>query len=123
LRRRILEPLLVGRPTLRDTAMQALAARGHLMLCDLSGHRLFVDPGDRAIGAAMIWHGAYQRDEFDRALEVLVAAGRLRPNSVFLKLGANIGTHTVCATRSGHFARAVVFEPEPRNARPAQHER
>ena len=117
LRRRLLEPLLVGRPTLRDTVMRALAARGHLILCDLGDHRLFVDPSDRAIGDAVIWRGAYQRGEFDRVLAVLLAAGRLPPKSVFLELGANIGTHTVYAIRSDHFARAVVFEPEPHNAR------
>ena len=117
LRRRLLEPLLVGRPTLRSTVMGALAARGHLILCDLGGQRLFVDPSDRAISDAVIWRGAYQRDEFDRVLALLVTAGRLPPKRVFLELGANIGTHTVYAMRSGHFARAVVFEPEPHNAR------
>ena len=117
LRRRLLEPLLVGRPTLRSTVMGALAARGHLILCDLGGQRLFVDPSDRAISDAVIWRGAYQRDEFDRVLALLITAGRLPPKRVFLELGANIGTHTVYAMRSGHFARAVVFEPEPHNAR------
>jgi FkbM family methyltransferase len=117
LRHRLLEPLLVGRPTLRGTVMRALAARGHLILCDLGCQRMFVDPSDRAIGDALIWRGAYQRDEFDRALALLVAAGRLPPKTVFLDLGANIGTHTVYAMRSGHFASAVVFEPEPHNAR------
>lgn len=97
--------------------MGALAARGHLILCDLGGQRLFVDPSDRAISDAVIWRGAYQRDEFDRVLALLVTAGRLPPKKVFLELGANIGTHTVYAMRSGHFARAVVFEPEPHNAR------
>ena len=65
----------------------------------------------------MIWRGAYQRDEFDRALALLASAGRLPAKTVFLELGANIGTHTLYAMRSGRFARAVVFEPEPRNAR------
>ena len=44
LRRRILEPVLVGRPTLRDTVMNALGARGHLVFCDLGDVRFFVDP-------------------------------------------------------------------------------
>jgi FkbM family methyltransferase len=117
LRRRLLEPLLVRRRTLRDTVMRALAARGHLILCDLGGQRLFVDPSDRAIGDAVIWRGAYQCDEFNRVLGLLITAGRLPPKKVFLELGANIGTHTVYAMQSGHFARAVVFEPEPHNAR------
>jgi FkbM family methyltransferase len=36
---------------------------------------------------------------------------------VFVDVGAHIGTHTVYALRSGRFARAVAFEPAPRNAR------
>jgi len=117
LRRRVLEPILVGWPTLRDIVMRALAMRGHLVLCELGDLRLFVDPSDRAIGASVIWHGGYQRDEFDRALAFVAAAGRLRPDTVFLELGGNIGTHTLYAMRSRRFARAVVFEPEPHNAR------
>jgi FkbM family methyltransferase len=117
LRRRILEPVLVGRPTLRDTVMNALAARGHLVFCDLGDVRFFVDPGDRVVGAWLMWHGGWQRREIDRAISVLSAAGRLAPDAVLVDVGANIGTHTVYAMRTGRFARAVAFEPEPRNAR------
>jgi FkbM family methyltransferase len=117
LRRRILEPILVGRPTLRDTVMNALAARGHLVFCDLGDVRFFVDPGDRVVGAWLMWHGGWQRREIDRAAAVLSQAGRMAANAVLVDVGANIGTHTVYAMRTGHFARAVAFEPEPRNAR------
>lgn len=116
-RRRVLEPVLVGRPTLRDTVMNALAARGHLVFCDLGDVRFFVDPGDRVVGAWVMWHGGWQRGEIDRAVSVLSAAGRLAPQSVLVDVGANIGTHTVYAMRTGRFARAVAFEPEPKNAR------
>jgi FkbM family methyltransferase len=117
LRRRLLEPLLVGWPTLRDIVMKALAARGHLVLCDLGDVRFFVDPGDRVLGAWSMWHGGWQRSEIDRAVAVLSAAGRLSADAVFIDVGANIGTHTVYALRTGHFGRAVAFEPEPRNIR------
>jgi FkbM family methyltransferase len=113
----MLEPVLVGRPTLRDTVMNALAARGHLVFCDLGDVRFFVDPGDRVVGAWLMWHGGWQRREIDRAISVLSAAGRLAPDAVLVDVGANIGTHTVYAMRTGRFARAVAFEPEPRNAR------
>jgi FkbM family methyltransferase len=116
-RRRLLEPLLLRRPALRDVVMRALAARGHVVLCDLGDVRFFVDPGDRAVGAALIWQRGHQRAEFERAVALLSAAGRLKPNGVFVDVGANIGTHTVYALRGGAFARAVAFEPEPRNAR------
>jgi len=117
LRRRLLEPLLVGRPTLRDIVMRALAARGHLILCERGDTRFFVDPGDRVVGASLIWHGGYQRNELDRAIALISAAGSLPFDAVFVDVGANIGTHTVYALRSGRFARAIAFEPEPHNAR------
>lgn len=117
LRRAMLEPLLVGRPVLRDTVMHALAARGHLVFCDLGDARFFVDPADRVVGAWAMWHGGWQRREIDQAVVVLAASGRLPADAVFVDVGANIGTHTVYALRTGRFARAVAFEPEPKNAR------
>jgi FkbM family methyltransferase len=117
LRRRMLEPLLVGRPTLRDTVMNALAARGHLIFCDLGDVRFFVDPGDRVVGAWLIWHGGWQRREIEQAVAVLTSAGRALQDSTFVDVGANIGTHTVYALRTGTFTHAVAIEAEPRNAR------
>ena len=117
LRRAVLEPLLVGRPVLRDTVMHALAARGHFVFCDLGDARFFVDPADRVVGAWLMWHGGWQRREIDQAVTVLAASGRLAPDAVFVDVGANIGTHTVYALCTGRFARAVAFEPEPKNAR------
>ena len=67
-------------------------------------------------GLAM-WHGGWQRREIDQAVAVLAASGRLAADAVFVDVGANIGTHTVYALRTGRFARAVAFEPEPKNAR------
>jgi FkbM family methyltransferase len=64
-----------------------------------------------------MWHGGWQRRELEQAVKALVASGRLAPQSVFVDVGANIGTHTVYAMRTGCFARAVAFEPEPRNVR------
>ena len=117
LRRAMLEPLLVGRPVLRDTVMHALAARGHFVFCDLGDARFFVDPSDRVVGAWLMWHGGWQRREIDQAIAVLAASGRLVPDAEFVDVGANIGTHTVYAMRTGRFGRAVAFEPEPKNAR------
>jgi FkbM family methyltransferase len=117
LRRALLEPLLVGRPVLRDTVMQALAARGQLVFCELGDVRFFVDPSDRVVGAWLMWHGEWQRREIDQAVAVLADAGRLPADAVFVDVGAHIGTHTVYALRTGRFARAVAFEPAPRNAR------
>ena len=117
LRQALLEPLLVGWPVLRQVVTSALSARGHLVLCELGDVRFFVDPGDRVVGAWLMWHGGWQRREIDAAVEVLLAAGRLQPGAAFIDIGAHIGTHTIYALRTGRFERAVAFEPEPRNAR------
>jgi FkbM family methyltransferase len=87
------------------------------VFCDLGDVRFFVDPSDRVVGTWLMWHGGWQRREIDTAVEVLSAARRLRPDGVFVDIGAHIGTHTVYALRTGRFARAIAFEPEPRNAR------
>jgi FkbM family methyltransferase len=117
LRRALLEPILVGRPILREVVMNALAERGHLVLCELDDVRFLVDPADRVVGSWLIWHGGWQRREIITAVELLSAAGRLSRDAVFVDVGAHIGTHTVYALRTGRFARAVAFEPAPRNAR------
>jgi FkbM family methyltransferase len=115
-RRRVLEPILVGQRSFRETVLNALAARGHLVYCRTGDAAFFVDPSDRVVGSELMWHGGWQRGEIKRAIELLAEAGRLPPNAVFVDAGANIGTHTVYAMKTGCFARAVAFEPEPRNA-------
>jgi FkbM family methyltransferase len=112
----VLRPILVGNRTFRETVLNAVADRGHLIFCRLGDLSFFVDPGDRAVGAELIWGGQWARAELDRAIEVLRAAGRMPNDPVFVDAGANIGTQTVYALAGG-FARAVCFEPEPRNAR------
>jgi FkbM family methyltransferase len=110
----VLEPILVGHRSFRETVLHALAARGHLVLCRNGDASFFVDPTDRGVGAAVMWLGGWQRGELERA--VALAAGKLAPDAVFVDAGAHIGTQTVYALKSGLFARAVAFEPEPGNA-------
>jgi FkbM family methyltransferase len=117
LRRALLEPILVGWPMLRDVVMNALAARGHLVLCEVGDARFFADPSDRVVGSWLIWHGGWQHREIVGAIEILSTAGRLPADAVFVDVGAHIGTHSIYALRTGRFARAVAFEPAPRNAR------
>jgi FkbM family methyltransferase len=112
----VLEPIMVGRRSFRETVLNALAARGHLIYCRLPEGSFFVDPSDRVIGSWLMWHGGWQRREIQQAAAILAAAGRLPQDAVFVDAGANIGTQTVYALRTGHFGRAIAFEPEPRNA-------
>lgn len=116
LRRRLLEPVLVGNRSFRETVLNALAARGHLVYCRLPEGNLFVDPSDRVVGSWLMWHGRWQREELEQATALLRQAGRLSTASIFVDAGANIGTHTFYALQSGFFTTALAFEPEPNNA-------
>lgn len=94
--------------------MNALGERGHLVYCRTGDLSFFVDPGDRAVGAELVWGGQWARAELDRTIEILRAAGRMPREAVFVDAGANIGTQTVYALAAG-FSRAICFEPEPKN--------
>ena len=78
-------------------------------------HLLIVDARDRYIGGSVLSVGSFNRREFERALEVLRRCGRLGGQLTFLDVGANIGTHTIYALRSGLFDRVIAIEPAPRN--------
>ena len=97
--------------------MHALADRGQLVFCQNGDVSFFVDPSDRVVGAWLMWHGGFRRREIDQAIAILAENGRLSADAMFVDIGANIGTHTVYALRSGRFTGAVAFEPEPKNAR------
>lgn len=117
LRKAILEPVLVGGQTFRETVMNALAARGHLVLARTPFGEFLVDPSDRAVGTELLWaSGVWQRETLIQAIDVLRGAGKRTDGAVFVELGANIGTETVYALQAG-FGRAVAFEPEPGNAK------
>lgn len=117
LRRRMLEPIVLGSRSLRETVLNALGARGHLIYCQTPQGNFFVDPGDRVVAHALMWRDGWQRGEIEQMTEILSDAGRLPGEAVFVDAGANIGTHTAYALQSGRFARAVACEPEPRNLR------
>ncbi len=113
----MLEPILVGNRSMRETVLNALAARGHLIYCQQPEGNFFVDPGDRVVGHWLMWRDGWQRSEIKQMTDILVQAGRLPREAVFVDAGANIGTHTAYALGSGQFARAISCEPEPKNLR------
>ncbi len=80
-------------------------------------HAMLVHPHDKTIGVAIRRSGAYQRQELLAAVKAVeakhgVGTGGTR---VFLDIGANIGTHSVYALKSGSFDRGIAVEPEARN--------
>ena len=109
--------MLLGIRSFRETILNALADRKHLIYCQLPEGNFFVDPSDRVIGSSLMWQGRWQWEEIDEAVRVLKEAGRLKDDSVFVDVGANIGTQTVHALRAGPFSRGVAFEPENKNAK------
>ncbi|MEL6423732.1 MAG: FkbM family methyltransferase, partial [Pseudomonadota bacterium] len=65
---------------------------------------------------AVLEKGHWNRDEFERAIHILIHAGDFSLGGIFLDVGANIGTQSLYALRNGRFGRIVAYEPEPSNA-------
>lgn len=79
------------------------------------GGSTFVAWADSVITPLVIAHGHFQRTDFQRAWDI---AGRLAPRpgaTVFVDVGANVGTTTLYAQRTGAFRRIVSVEPSPDN--------
>ncbi len=90
-------------------------APGVLCLVPFVDHMLYVDPRDDKVALKLLSGRPWQKRELDRALHLLRQSGRLRPDGVFIDVGANIGAQTVYAMRSGAFARGLAIEPDPHN--------
>jgi FkbM family methyltransferase len=78
-------------------------------------HALFVDPRDHMIAFRLLSGQSWQREEFETAVATTQAVGALRPGKWFIDVGANIGTQTIYAMRTGQFCGAIAIEPEPHN--------
>jgi FkbM family methyltransferase len=79
------------------------------------GTRLCVDPKAGVIAFHLLSGRDWQREELDRAIAALRAAGALAPRKIFVDVGANIGTHTIYAMQTGLFSGGVSIEAEPAN--------
>ena len=66
----MLKPIPVGHRSSRETVLNAVAARGHLIYRRLPDAVFFVDPSDRAISTESIWRGSWQREEIDGAVSL-----------------------------------------------------
>lgn len=111
---------LVGTsPRLRGLALRTLLDRqlapGVLCRVPFDDHTLYVDPRDDKIALKLLAGRPWQRRELATAISTLREAGTLRPDAIFIDVGANIGAQSVYAMRSGAFARAIAVEPDPHN--------
>ncbi|MGH6816768.1 MAG: FkbM family methyltransferase [Hyphomicrobiaceae bacterium] len=105
----------------RQIAMRKLfaehCAASALGYVEFDDHRLFVDPRDDKIAFRLLRGRPWQRDILDTAVAVLQTAGALRSGRWFVDVGANIGTQTIYALKSGAFAHALAVEAEAGNFR------
>lgn len=81
---------------------------------DKNGLKFLYAPTDFTIGAALIDRGNWQYDELNHYLEYVSDKLRGR-RAYFFDIGANIGTQTVYAARSGLFSKVFAVEAMPSN--------
>lgn len=100
------------RPLARSQPFRTFVERDfEMVVIDCGDHQMAFDPKDQVIGATIGKTRAWFRRETELVFEALPVAG-----SVFVDVGANIGTQTIYALMFGGFEKAVCFEPSPRNA-------
>jgi FkbM family methyltransferase len=72
---------------------------------------------DRGTAWSLLVSGHLDHDFFETSLQLAEKEGILQkeaPN-IFVDAGANIGTHSVYALRSGYFDKVIAIEPHPEN--------
>jgi len=79
---------------------------------DKNGLRFLYAPTDFTIGAALIERGSWQYDELNHYLEFISARAQGK-KLYFFDIGANIGTQTVYAAKSGLFSTVFAIEAVP----------
>ena len=86
----------------------------YLVLSEASG-LTFLHVNDSVITPWVIADGHFQRDDFEIAWKECQRLAPRPPKGVFVDVGANVGTTTLYALRTGDFGRAVCMEPSPEN--------
>jgi FkbM family methyltransferase len=108
MRRRILYPLLTF------ITKQFFPNIRYFTVCDEESQ--FTAPlYDRGTGWSLLIHGHLDKDHFDNSLKLSMRENLLKKNShnLFIDVGANIGTHSMYALRSGFFSQVIAVEPHP----------
>ena len=85
------------------------------VLVNFEDHCFLVNPTDTAVSFTLMEGIQWQRQELVTAIELLKTADKLKTDSIFFDVGANIGTQTVYAILSGEFGCVVSIEAEPQN--------
>ncbi len=87
------------------------------VVCRVGDSLFAVSPRDKVIGGQFLDGIPFEKDNFDKTLALIERHGyssRMQ-GRWFVDIGANIGSMTVYAHRTGIFRGALCFEPEPKN--------
>jgi FkbM family methyltransferase len=91
-----------------------------ILAAEAGGATFLVRTTDEVVGRSLFVKGSRgDMGLVSRTLEILRALGQAErvEGRAFLDIGANIGTSSIAALRTGAFSGVVAFEPEPDNYR------
>ena len=110
---------LFSAPFMRRRALAILSrhyTKGELVLrYTMADHSLFLNPQDDVITPRVLWRGAWQRRDLERAVGLIATHVPSARGKLFVDIGANIGSETIYAMLTGFFSGGVAIEAEPRN--------
>lgn len=86
---------------------------------DTDHGRLSFSSRDKFIGRSLYTAGSYGYASIFKAIDILKSQSKLSEvdNGYLIDIGANVGTVCIPLLLKGVFAKALAFEPEPRNYR------
>lgn len=100
---------LPGAMSLYEYFYAKVAPEG-VVLVEVQGSRMYVNPADEPVGRSLITQGSYERCETE-LFRSLIA-----PGMTVVDIGANIGYYTlIAAALVGVSGKVYAFEPEPSN--------
>lgn len=102
---------------LRHLRYAVVRTSAPLLAAPFGPGQVVVDARDEEIGRRVFLTGGYERAHMEAALRYLSTASIPTAGSVFVDVGANVGTSTIDALLLFGFGRAMCFEPAPDNAR------
>ncbi len=101
-------------PLFRRASFEASERRSDFLLVDRpGGEKYVVFARDKGISKSLYVHGTFDLEKLEKALALLHPRGFAL--DLLVDVGANIGSICIPAVRRGYAARALAFEPEPRN--------
>jgi len=91
---------------------------GYDFRCATRNGTLVLNTADKFISRYTFLHRkAFEYDKFEKAVRLLQEHSGIRTFNVIVDVGANIGSISIPAVKSGTAKRAIAFEPEPENFR------